>query len=265
MRKRLVVANWKMNFTSAQAAAAVEGFVRLVDLKADADVDVVICPPFLSLPKVSELLRNTSIRVGAQTVFWMEYGAYTGQVSPTMLNEFRVAYALVGHSETRGRFGKLEVPVSTLGYFAESDETVNLKVRALLFHAIHPILCVGETAEERDRGETEVVVRRQLTGGLAGLDVSEIGEFCIAYEPVWAIGTGNTCDAAEANRMAEMIRSLFADQFGTEAGESLRVLYGGSVRSSNSAELFSQPHIDGGLVGGASLDPQEFSRIVVSS
>ncbi|MCW5941608.1 MAG: triose-phosphate isomerase [Fimbriimonadaceae bacterium] len=263
MRTKLVAGNWKMNNTVAQAAAAVETFVQHVDAKAN--VDVVICPPYLAIPKVRELLRNTHIKVGAQNVFWNEQGAFTGFVSPKMLDEFCVSHVIVGHSETRGRFGKLETPESTLGYFAETDETVNLKIRALLFRAMSPILCVGETLAERQAGETERVIQSQLEGAMKGLDASELFTFVVAYEPVWAIGTGVTCDTAEAERVCKFIRTRIGAMYDDELARQVRILYGGSVKSTNARELFSQPNIDGGLVGGASLDPQEFSLIVMSA
>lgn len=263
MRTKLVAGNWKMNFTTTEAAAAVESFARLVDAKSN--VDVVICPPYLSIARVRDLVRDTHIKVGAQDVFWAENGAFTGRVSPRMLDEFGVGFCIVGHSETRGRFGKLEVPETTLGYFGETDETVNLKIKALLFHSINPILCVGETSSERDADRTDEVIRQQLTRGLEGIDWAELFFLSIAYEPVWAIGTGNVCDAAEAERVCAMIRATVAETLDPDLAEEVRILYGGSVKASNCEELFDQPNIDGGLVGGASLDPHEFSRIVMSA
>lgn len=263
MRTKLVAGNWKMNFTSVEASAAVESFIRLVDAKAD--VDVVVCPPYLAIAKVRELLRNTHIKVGAQDVFWAEHGAFTGKVSPAMLAEFGVDFCIVGHSETRGRFGKLEVPASTLGIFGETDETVNLKIRSLLYHSINPILCVGETAAEREAGATDSVIQAQLAGALAGIDAAELYSLCIAYEPVWAIGTGNVCDAAEAERVCAAVRASLGGMLDEDLAYEVRILYGGSVKASNCDELFGQANIDGGLVGGASLDPGEFSRIVMSA
>jgi triosephosphate isomerase (TIM) len=263
MRTKLVAGNWKMNFSTKEASAAVEAFARHVDAKSN--VDVVICPPYLSIAKVRELVKDTHIKVGAQDVFWQDSGAFTGQVSPPMLTEFGVHYCIVGHSETRGRFGKVEVPENTLGYFAESDETCNLKIRACLYHSINPILCVGETAAEREAGRTDEVVRNQLTGALKDIDPAELYFFAVAYEPVWAIGTGNTCDAREAERVCGNIRGLLGEILDRDVAEEVRILYGGSVRASNSDELFHQPNIDGGLVGGASLDAMEFVNIVMSA
>lgn len=263
MRTKLVVGNWKMNLSIAAAAAAVETFVNYVD--ARSDVDAVVCPPYTSIPRVYELLRNTHIKVGAQDVFWVEEGAFTGKISAAMLYDLGVSYCIVGHSESRGRFGKLEIAESTLPFFAETDHTCNLKIRALLFHSINPILCVGETLAERNAGQTDDVIRKQILGAYEGIDGAELYFSSVAYEPVWAIGTGNTCDSAEANRVCGHIRSVLGDLYGSDVADELRILYGGSVKASNSQELFSQPDIDGGLVGGASLDPNEFSRVVMSA
>lgn len=256
MRRPLVAGNWKMNKTAPEAAALVEAFVRLLEFCDHADI--VVCPPYLSIPCVTSLLRRTPIMVGAQDVFWKEVGAFTGKVSAPMLRDAGVEFCIVGHSETRGRFGKSEVPDSTLPFFAETDETINLKLGCLLYCSICPILCVGENLAEREAGRTDEVIQSQLTAALRGLDESELPLLVVAYEPVWAIGTGKTCDTAEAQRVCAMIRS----QLG-ELGEDVRILYGGSVKSSNAKELFSQPDIDGGLVGGASLDAQEFKEIVM--
>lgn len=263
MRTKLVVGNWKMNFTQAEATAAVETFLRHVE--ARTDVDVALCPSYLSLPRVRELVRDSHVKVGAQDVFWMDQGAFTGNVSAKMLYDFCVSYCIVGHSETRGRFGKLEIPDSTLGYFSESDETINLKLKALIYHSISPILCVGETLAEREAGQTDAVIQSQLKRAITGIEAAELYLFSVAYEPVWAIGTGKTCDTLEANRVCGMIRRSVAELLDSDVAEEIRILYGGSVKSSNSGELFAQPEIDGGLVGGASLDPLEFSRIVMSA
>ena len=195
----------------------------------------------------------------AQDVFWLDSGAFTGQVSASMLADAGVRMCLVGHSETRGRFGKLDVPESTLGYFAETDETVNLKIKALLKHRVTPILCVGETLEEREAERTDAVIQAQIRGALAG--VSEFANGVVAYEPVWAIGTGKTCDAAEASRVCGVVRAAVREMLGGQA-DSVRVLYGGSVKAANAKELFGMADIDGGLVGGASLQAEEFCRIV---
>lgn len=263
MRTKLVVGNWKMNFTIREADAAVDSFRKIVDAKPD--VDVVICPSYLAIPRVRELLKNTHVKVGAQDVFWEERGAYTGQVSPVMLFDAGVSYCIVGHSETRGRFGHVVTDPSTLGYFCESEATINKKLQCLLYFSITPILCVGETEGEREAGQTEEVITRQLDGALLGLDATELYGLVVAYEPVWAIGTGKTCDAAEAERVCGFIRAWLTRRADLEEADTIRILYGGSVRATNSHELFRQPNIDGGLVGGASLDPEEFRKIVMSA
>ena len=262
MRRPLVAGNWKMNLTTREAAALVEAFKKAVEIWDRADI--VLCPPYLSIPCVHGLLRETNIKLGAQDVFWKDKGAFTSQISAPMLKDLGVTYCIVGHSETRGRFGKVEVEPSTLGYFAETDETVNLKVKCLLFCGMNPILCVGETLQEREAGKTDQVIQEQLEGALAGLVDSELFTLVVAYEPVWAIGTGQTCDTAEAQRVCQMIRRNLGC-ISEELGETVRVLYGGSVKSSNARELFAQPDIDGGLVGGASLDAYEFKDIVISA
>jgi triosephosphate isomerase len=263
VRTKLVVGNWKMHKTVAEAAALVEGIVPVAE--AHAEVDVALCPPFLALPKVFETVKRSHVKLGAQDCFWTDEGAFTGKVSPKMLSDFCVAFCIVGHSETRGRFGKVEVPDSTLGHFAETDETVNLKVKALLFYAITPILCVGETLAEREAGKTDAVIEGQLRGGLAGVSSDELYGLVVAYEPVWAIGTGQTCGPDEANRVCGLVRGALASLGGAEAAAEVRVLYGGSVKPENAFELFHRPEIDGGLVGGASLNADTFNRIIAAA
>jgi triosephosphate isomerase len=260
MRMKLVVGNWKMNMTRAEAAAVVEEMVRAIDIRPG--VEVGICPPFTSLDTVHHHLRRHRILLGAQNVHWKESGAFTGFISPKMLGDFDCKLCIVGHSETRGRFGKLEVPESTLGFFAETDETVNLKVKALIYQNIRPILCVGETLAEREAGSTDSTIAAQLRAGLDGIDGAEFREGVIAYEPVWAIGTGQVCDTPEAERVCAMIRAELSQIFDEETAGSIRILYGGSVKAGNAKDLFDQPNIDGGLVGGASLNALEFVAIV---
>lgn len=263
MRNKLVAGNWKMNMTSPEAAATVEAFVSTVELHPE--VDVAICPPFTAIPKVHALLAKTRVAIGAQDCFWKEEGAFTGQISPKMLQAEGVTMCIVGHSETRGKFGKLEIPESTLGFFAETDETINLKMRALLFHSITPILCVGETLAERKAGATDRVVSVQLDGALSGFVPDELENLVVAYEPVWAIGTGEVCESGEANRVCAMIRGWLNGRLGEAMASTCRVLYGGSVKPGNARELFHQPSIDGGLVGGASLHPVEFAAVVAAA
>jgi triosephosphate isomerase (TIM) len=260
----MVAGNWKMNLTHASGTALVEGFLAQVAVRKD--VDVVICPAFTMLAKIRDEVKNTHIRVGAQDVFWKESGAFTSHISPEQLTEVGVSHCIVGHSETRGRFGVLEVPESTIGFFAETDETVNLKIKALLYHSITPILCVGETLEEREAGKTEEVISAQLKGAFEGIDAAELFFSVVAYEPVWAIGTGKTCAADEAERICGLIREWFNTAYGDpDLAENVRVLYGGSVKAANANELFRKPNIDGGLVGGASMITAEFINIVASA
>lgn len=260
MRRKLVAGNWKMNMTIAEGCAAVETFIDAVELKHM--VDVVICPPATVLHNIFQLVRRTHVEVGAQDVFWLEKGAFTGQLSATQIADAGAKYCIVGHSETRGKFGKLEVTPETLPYFSETDHTVNLKIRTLIYHDIAPILCVGETLAEREAGKTDEIVKGQIVGALEGIEPAELMKLNVAYEPVWAIGTGQTCDTPEADRVCGMIRSKLNEILGEDLADGVRVLYGGSVKAANAKELFRQPNIDGGLVGGASLDPHEFSEIV---
>ncbi|MCH7945481.1 MAG: triose-phosphate isomerase [Armatimonadetes bacterium] len=263
MRAKLVAGNWKMKLTSTEATALVEALIEQVDLLWD--VDVVVCPPYLAIPHVRDIVKDSQLKLGGQDCFWSDEGAFTGKVSAKMLSEFGCDYCIVGHSETRGRFGKLDTPEPTLGFFSETDQTVNLKIKALLYYSINPILCVGETAAERKAGETDSVIEKQLRGALEGVDPSELFCFVVAYEPVWAIGTGDTCDPAEAERVCGVIRAMFAQIADQEVANHLRIIYGGSVKPDNSDELFKQTNIDGGLVGGASLDADGFARIVLSA
>lgn len=263
MRAKLVAGNWKMNLTSMEGEALVDAFIKQIDLLWE--VDVVVCPPFLSLPRVREVVKDSQVKLGAQDCFWEDSGAFTGKISPKMLSEFCCDYCIVGHSEMRGRFGKLEVPESMIGHFSENDDTVNMKIKSLIYYSINPILCVGETAAEREASSTDAVIESQLRGALQGLDPAEMYSFVVAYEPVWAIGTGKVCETDEAERVCAMIRSLVGTIADTDVAEHVRILYGGSVKPDNAKELFKQPNIDGGLVGGASLDAVSFARIVLSA
>lgn len=253
MRKKIVIGNWKMNKTRAEALETVKLFyATLGDL---GSVEYGFCPPFLY---ISDLVREGTVNIGAQDVFWKDSGAFTGFTSPKMLKDVGAMYAIIGHSERRGRFGKLEVPETTLGSFAETDETVNLKLKACLAEGIVPIVCVGETLAEREAGQTDAVIAQQIAGALEGISESDLSPLVVAYEPVWAIGTGKVCDAAEANRVCAMIRSNLP----ASVRNQIRIQYGGSVNPANAAELFSQSDIDGGLVGGASLKAEDFAQVV---
>jgi triosephosphate isomerase len=250
MRKPFVAGNWKMYKTVAEARHLVSEMVP--GLQAISGVEKVLCPAFPSLLAVSALLEGTDIGLGAQNMYWESTGAYTGEVSPLMVAEL-CQYIILGHSERRM-------------YFGEMDEKVNRKVQAALAHGLIPIFCVGETLEENEAARTEEVVFRPVKVGLAGLSLSEdfsaSSNLVIAYEPVWAIGTGKAATAEGANGViADVIRPALSDLFGDEIAQEIRVLYGGSVKSDNAAEFFSQPDIDGALVGGASLKVSEFVPI----
>lgn len=247
MRKPFVAGNWKMNKLAGQAKILVEEM--LPGLQSVPAVESVLCPPFLSLMLVSELVANTGIGVGAQNLFWETSGAYTGEVSPEMVREF-CDYVILGHSERRA-------------YFGETDQTLNKRVLAALKVGLTPIVCVGETLSENEAGLTADVIHRQVVEGLANLTAEQGEKLVVAYEPVWAIGTGRAASGPVANAvLADIIRPTLADLFGDEIAQGIRILYGGSVTSANAAEFFGQPEIDGALVGGASLKPVDFVAIV---
>jgi len=247
MRKPFVAGNWKMNKLAGQAKILVEEM--LPGLQSVHAVESVLCPPFLSLMLVSELVANTGIGVGAQNLFWETSGAYTGEVSPEMVREF-CDYVILGHSERRA-------------YFGETDQTLNKRVLAALKVGLTPIVCVGETLSENEAGLTADVIHRQVVEGLANLTAEQGEKLVVAYEPVWAIGTGRAASGPVANAvLADIIRPTLADLFGDEIAQGIRILYGGSVTSANAAEFFGQPEIDGALVGGASLKPVDFVAIV---
>lgn len=246
-RTPMVAGNWKMNKTAKEAVALIEEL--LPALKTVPTVERVVCPVFTSLYPVSALLKNSGVGCGAQDLFWEEKGAYTGEVAPNMIAEL-CEYVIISHSERRQ-------------YFGETDETVNKKTLAALSHGLTPIVCVGETLEENQSGKTAEVVVRQVKEGLKGLSADDAKKVIVAYEPVWAIGTGLAATGAQANQViAETIRKPYAEMYGEEAAQSIRVLYGGSVKGNNAAEFFGQPDIDGALVGGASLKAPDFMEIV---
>ena len=243
----LVAGNWKMNKTARQAVELVEEM--LPGLREVDEVERVLCPPFIALQVVAERLRGTGILLGAQHMHWEDAGAFTGEISPIMLTEL-CTVVIVGHSERRT-------------YFGETDQTVHARTLAGLRHGLHVIVCVGETLAENEAGQTSAVVRRQVTGALAGVGAEQADRLVIAYEPVWAIGTGKAATPAGANAVvADAIRPAVAAALGERAAERMRVLYGGSVTAALAADFFSQPDIDGALVGGASLKAQEFTAIV---
>ncbi len=247
MRKPFIAGNWKMHKTIAEALELVNALRPLV---ADIHtVDIAVCPPFTALAAVSKAVEGSNIAVGAQNMFWEEQGAYTGEISPLMLKEL-VTYVIIGHSERRK-------------YFGETDETVNRKVKAALAHGLLPIICVGEVLEEREAGKTEEVVRRQVRGAYAGLTAEQARVTTVAYEPVWAIGTGKAATPEDANHViGRVIRATLAEMFGDDIAQTIRVQYGGSVKPGNIAGFMEQPEVDGALVGGASLKADQFAEIV---
>ena len=250
-RRPIIAANWKMHKTHLEAIQAVQKLSYLLD-KDDAEkVEVVICPPFTALRAVGTILEADKLpyRLGAQNVHPEEKGAYTGEVSAPMLEALKVGYVIVGHSERRQLFG-------------EDDLFVNKKVRAVLGRGMTPILCVGETAEERDADGTESKVSQQVKRALVDVSPEQAAGMVVAYEPIWAIGTGRNAEPADAGRVALVIRAAVAEKFSETAAQSLRVQYGGSVKPGNIREFMAHPEIDGALVGGASLDPEELALII---
>jgi triosephosphate isomerase len=248
MRKKIVAANWKMNMTQAESARFVDSF--LLNVGEINDVDVVIIPPFTAIAKVTEALGGAHhIRVGAQNMYWEKNGAFTGEISAALLRDLFVHYVVLGHSERRTLFG-------------ETDEWVNRKVHAAHEAKLRPIVCVGETLDQRDKGNVEKILSIQLRGSLAGLKPKELLETVIAYEPVWAIGTGRNATPAQAQEAHAFVRHTLAEMADKTTAERVRIQYGGSVKPENARELMSQRDIDGALVGGASLDPRSFAQIV---
>lgn len=248
MRKKIIAANWKMNMTIGETETFFSNFLR--ELGDERKVEVVIVPPFLAIAKASEILRTVQgVKLGAQNMHWEKSGAFTGEVSAAMLRDLYVHYVVLGHSERRTLFG-------------ETDEIVNKKTIAALANALRPIVCIGETLAERDGGLVEKVLDTQIRGSLAGLTAEQLEETVIAYEPVWAIGTGRTATPQQAQDAHAFIRKTLAAVWNQQTADKVRIQYGGSVKPSNAAELMGQPDIDGALVGGASLEPRGFAEIV---
>ncbi len=247
MRKPIIAGNWKMFKTVPEALELVENLKPA--LAGENRVESVLCPPFTALYAVEEALRGTNMALGAQDLFWEKQGAYTGEVSPVMLASIGCKYVIIGHSERRQ-------------YFGETDETVNKKVKAALAHGLLPIICVGESLEQREAGKTEDLVRGQVRKALDGLEAAGAAKVVIAYEPIWAIGTGRNASTVDAGKVAGLIRRTIAGVFDAKLADGVRIQYGGSVKPENIAEFMQQPEIDGALVGGASLDAQSFAGIV---
>ncbi|NGQ95096.1 triose-phosphate isomerase [Brevibacillus sp. SYP-B805] len=249
MRTPIVAGNWKMYKTIAEAS---EFAAQVKEANPTDAVEKVICAPFTALPALATLLKGTSYALGAQNMHFADQGAYTGEISPLMLKELGVAYVIIGHSERRQ-------------YFNETDATVQQKVKAALQHGLKPIICVGETLEEREQGKTQEVVRVQTEAALHDVPADQLKNVVFAYEPVWAIGTGKSSTAEDANETIRYIRSVIAARFGQEAADAVRIQYGGSVKPDNIASFMAQPDIDGALVGGASLTADGYLQLVAGA
>ena len=247
MRKPIIAGNWKMNKTAKESKALIEALIPLV--KDVTDVEIVVCPPFVNIEAAAAALNGSNIKLGAQNMHFEESGAYTGEVAPAMLKELGVEYVIIGHSERRE-------------YFAETDETVNKKVKTALKFGLKPIICVGEKLEEREAGVTEEIVCMQTKLVLLGLTEEQVAGLVLAYEPIWAIGTGKTATADDANETIAAIRNTVKEVFSKDVADQIRIQYGGSMKPSNASELMAKPDIDGGLIGGASLKAEDFSQIV---
>jgi triosephosphate isomerase (TIM) len=248
-RKPSIAGNWKMYNSAAASLSLVNALKKELTGVNASDVEVVVCPPFTALYAVSTILQDSIIALGAQNVHWEKEGAFTGEIAAPMLKELSVRYAIVGHSERRQFFG-------------ETNDGVNKRAKAALAHGLRPIVCVGETLAEREAGRTQAVVRDHVTGGLAGFSKDAMLDTVIAYEPVWAIGTGKTATPAQAQEVHAFIRELLAAMFDSSVAGKVRIQYGGSVKPANAKELLGQPDIDGALVGGASLKAADFAAIV---
>ncbi|WP_446898417.1 triose-phosphate isomerase [Clostridium sp. LBM24168] len=246
MRKAIIAGNWKMNKTVKEAVKLIE---ELKPLVKDAKCDVVVCPPYVCLDAVLKATKGTNIKVGAQNMHFEESGAYTGEVSPTMLETMGVEYVILGHSERRQ-------------YFNETDEAINKKVKKAFKHNLIPIVCCGETLKEREADVTEEVLGKQIKLDLAGLEKAQVEKLVVAYEPIWAIGTGETATDEQANATISYIRSVIAKLYGEDTADKTRIQYGGSVKPATIKSQMAQSDIDGGLIGGASLKAEDFSKIV---
>lgn len=249
MRKPIIAGNWKMNNTRAETETLLTALKPLV---ADAKCDVVVCAPYTDLDKCVELTKGSNVKVGAENVAWADKGAFTGEISADMLIELGVEYVVIGHSERRQMFG-------------ETDKTVSMRTAQALKKGLKPIVCVGETEAERVGGETEAVLDRQIKDGFEGIAAADMDNVIIAYEPVWAIGTGKTATKEDANETIGYIRKVVASVYGDKIAAELRIQYGGSMNAGNCDDLMSMPEIDGGLIGGASLKAPDFAKIVASA
>lgn len=249
MRKKIIAGNWKMNKTPSETKMLA---AAIAEKAKDAVCDVVICPTAICIPSAVDAVKGSNVKVGAQNVHFKESGAYTGELAANMLSEAGVKYVIIGHSERRQ-------------YFGETDETVNLRTKAALAGGLLPIVCVGESLTEREQGIMDDTVRRQTKIALLGIDKADVKKIVIAYEPVWAIGTGKTATADQAEEVCAIIRETIKALYDEETAEAVRIQYGGSMNAGNAAELLSKPNIDGGLIGGASLKPDDFAVIIAAA
>jgi triosephosphate isomerase len=247
LRTPLIAGNWKMNKSAKEAVELVRGIKAGV--ASAKDTEVLICPTYTSLAAVKDEINGTNIKLGAQNMHWEAKGAYTGEISGPMLAELGVSYVIIGHSERRQ-------------YFAETDENVNKKTRSAFKYKLTPIACIGETLEERENNTTFKVIERQIRSGLASLSEDESKKLVIAYEPVWAIGTGKTATPDQAQEVHAFIRKIYSQMYGADASQCVRILYGGSMKPDNVSELMKKPDIDGGLIGGAALEADSFNKLL---
>ena len=248
MRKQIIPGNWKMNGTIASGSILIEAFTSFLGDK-NLDCEVVVCPPFTALERAVSLTRDTQVGVGAQNMDYHDAGAFTGEVSPLMLTELGVSYVIIGHSERRE-------------YYGETDAMVNEKIKSAFHHNLQPIVCVGESLEQREAGHTLDWITSQLKGALADIPKEQVSQLIIAYEPIWAIGTGKTATADQAEEVCKAIRDYIRSLYDDDAADAVRIQYGGSVKSENALEILGEPNIDGALVGGASLVVDEFIDII---
>jgi len=250
MRKIFIAGNWKMNKTASEARVLLDELIS--NLKDEQEVEIAVCPPYTALETTKKLLEGTNIRLGAQNIYFEDSGAFTGEISPAMLKDIGCDYVIIGHSERRQ-------------YFGETDVNINKKIKKALEIGLKPIVCIGETLQQRDEGITEKILDTQIRGCFSGFSEKDMEEMVIAYEPVWAIGTGKTATTEQAEEAHKFIRGLIAELFSKDISEKVRIQYGGSVKPDNAATLTNEPDIDGALVGGASLKSDSFTQIIQNS